>query len=196
MQRMAFWLVFLWSSWTIILPVSSNAQQVETPVYRDGDSWRVKVDVSHSGISRSGRCEEMYSEYLVKIENGKLKVYVSKTQETIDCPAITSQLLDKGEDRGFLKFPLRVGTSWSFQYQRGSPGTSRAAWVTAETKVSAWEKVKTEKGELEAYKIERAIGSDTETYWYAPAAKAIVLFDRKTARVQRRVTLVDFNVKE
>jgi len=28
-----------------LLPYSSNAQQAEAPVYKDGDWWRVKVDV-------------------------------------------------------------------------------------------------------------------------------------------------------
>ena len=29
----------------LLLPYSSNAQQAEAPVYKDGDWWRVKVDV-------------------------------------------------------------------------------------------------------------------------------------------------------
>jgi hypothetical protein len=41
--------------------------------------------------------------------------------------------------------------------------------------------VKSDKGEVQAFKVERVEGYVSETYFYSPQAKAIVLFDRKTA---------------
>lgn len=178
----------------------SYGQQADAPVYKDGDWWRVKVEVSYpGGISRAGRCEERYSEYTVKIEHGKPKVYGVKgsTQEEIDCPTVEAQLLDSGpETRGFLKFPLDVGRSWPFRYLRPNPG-GRARWTDVESKAISFEKVKTLKGEQDAFKIKRVISKDSsEIYFYSPRAKAIVLFDRKTDAVNRFITLVDFGVSD
>ena len=39
----------------LLVPYSSHAQQAEAPVYKDGDWWRVKVDVVRpAGVSVSG----------------------------------------------------------------------------------------------------------------------------------------------
>ena len=166
---------------------------VPAPRWEKGDWWQIKVEVAHSGISRSGLCEELYSDYLVKVgESGSPEVYGGEKKEIVDCSAVISQLLDQGDKRGFLKFPLRVGQSWSFQYLRTSPG-GKSRWVTAEHKVSGQEQVMIGGEKIETLKIERSIeGENTETYWYSPRAKANVLFRRSTARVNRTATVTGF----
>ena len=60
----------------LLLPYSSNAQQAEAPVYKDGDWWRVKVHVVRpAGVSVSGPVLERFPEYIVKFESNKPKVF-------------------------------------------------------------------------------------------------------------------------
>jgi hypothetical protein len=75
----------------LLVAYPSNAQQAEAPVYKDGDWWRVKVDVVRPpGVSVAGIQLERFAEYIVKFEAGKPKILGvegNQTQE-IDLPAI------------------------------------------------------------------------------------------------------------
>ena len=63
----------------LLVPYFSHAQQAEAPVYKDGDWWRVKVDmVRPAGVSVSGPVLERFPEYIVKFESNKPKVFVFK----------------------------------------------------------------------------------------------------------------------
>jgi hypothetical protein len=180
----------------------SYGQQAETPVYKDGDWWRVKVEtVFKPGVSRSGRCDESYPEYLVKIDQGKPMVFsVSGNKEgEIDCPTIVNELLNVGQEAGrYLKFPLALNSTWRFQGTgQGPRGPIR---FDENHKVLAWEKVQGSKGELDAFKIEASYatrGGDALTaYYYSPKAKCIVSFKLSTPAVDRTVTLADFSLAQ
>jgi len=194
-------LFFLLTAGSLLFTSSSLcAQQAEAPKYKDGDWWRVKVEFTHKGgVSRYGTCHELYPEYMVKIDEGKAKVFglSGSNQEAIDCPLIESQLLDSGSmRRGLLQFPLSVGKSWNYRYQTlGARG--RPVWNESNAKVTAWEKVKLPQAEFEAFKIESYLMSApqvTHTVHYALRVKAIILWKQDTTLVDRTVTLVDFNV--
>src|ERR671930_930987 len=97
---------------------SSYAQQSDAPVYRDGDWWRVKVEVARpAGVSVSGpQALESFPEYVVKIEAGNPKVLGVRENETkeIDSLPIISLVLGKPGWLGeLLKFPMRVGLTWT-----------------------------------------------------------------------------------
>ena len=177
-----------------------HAQQAEAPKYKDGDWWRVKVEFTHKGgFSRSGLCSENYPEYVVKIDQGKAKIFglSGANQEEIDCPLIESQLLDSGSmRRGLLQFPLSVGKGWNYRYQTtGRRG--QLVWNESSAKVTAWEKVKLPQAEFEAFKIESYLISASQVIHivhYAPRVKAIILWNQDTTSVNRTVTLVNFNV--
>jgi len=184
----------------LLVPLQiSYGQQAEAPVYKDGDWWRVKVEVVQKGYTRSGQCDEMYPEYLVRWEQGKPKVYrVSGTmQEEIDCPSMIRDLLNiPPDERGWLNFPLSLNKAWSFSYLSGGPGR-RSRRNYSENKVTTWEKVHTPKGEFDAFKIERLINPGLNYYlWYSPAAKAVIVFQRRATQSDRTVTLVDFNLSK
>jgi hypothetical protein len=52
----------------LLVPYPVNAQQAEAPVYKDGDWWRVKVDLSRpAGVSVAPGLEQ-FPEYIVKFE--------------------------------------------------------------------------------------------------------------------------------
>jgi hypothetical protein len=167
-------------------------------VYKDGDWWKVKVDVKyHSGGSRSV-CQDIYPEYTIRIVQGKPKVYGGASQNEVECPAIGAQLLgfrEEGETGiQYLKFPLSVGQGWTYQMFQQTTGGSRGRWVDLEHKVLAWERVSASKGDFEAFKIEILGRSGGATYYYSPTAKAIVRLENKSASSDRTVTLLDLNV--
>ena len=187
---------------------SSYAQQSDAPVYRDGDWWRVKVEVARpAGVSVSGpQALESFPEYVVKIEAGNPKVLGVRENETkeIDSLPIISLVLGKPGWLGeLLKFPMRVGLTWSdrFQFQ---PLGAQMRWEEARYEVQAWEKVKTVKGDFDAFKIlmhmtaptgPKGKGNEirTRTYYYAPDIKAIAsLHTSGTASVAS--TLIDFSL--
>lgn len=193
-----------------LAPHASDAQQVDAPVYKDGEWWRVKVEVSFSpGTSRSGRCDEIFAEYLVKIDRGRPKVYGIKDTEhqALDCPDIASQLLGLGPGGQpsrvrYLNFPLSLGQSWTFQSSATISGPGRRSVRTYEivSKVSSKEKVATPRGEFEAFKIERSGRPSQDiwrwTYYYSPAVKAIIRFEGSLSSELRTITLVDFSVNQ
>lgn len=52
----------------LLVAYSSHGQQAEAPVYKDGDWWRVKVDVVRpNDVFVSGPVLERFPEYIVKI---------------------------------------------------------------------------------------------------------------------------------
>ncbi len=174
----------------LLLPVLSYGQQAEAPVYKSGDWWRVKVEYELNYGSE--QCTEEYSEYLVKIDQGKPNVYgISKgKEEEIDCPLLARDLLNIPNEREYLKFPLTVKSNWSSRWL-----SRRGTYRYPDYKVSAWEKVRTPKGKFDTFKIQQFIaGNPRATYNYSPKIKAIILFKWSSRRIERTVTLVDFNV--
>jgi hypothetical protein len=198
-----FCFFFLWAS-------MSFSQQVAAPVYKEGDWWKIKVEVRYgTGISKSGYCEESYSQYMVKVDQDQKKVYGIKDekQEQLDCPDILEQLLGietEPNSQKYLAYPLAVGKTWTAQVaeerERKAP-TKRAnvRWLNLEYKVLAWEILKTPKGELGTFKIEVSgwpWGQQPPTYYYSPDAKAIVRLREQKERVTRIVTLLDYSVSK
>jgi hypothetical protein len=191
----------------LLLPYSSNAQQAEAPVYRDGDWWRVKVDmVRPAGVTVSGPVLERFPEYIVKFEANKPKVFGVQGNETeeADLPVVIPLVLGRPGWLGdMLRFPMRVGLSWSDRIKFQPPGMPLRS-EDARYEVQAWEKIKTPKGEFDAFKIVmtmRAPGPKplapgeirTHTYYYAPDVKAIASFD--TVGIARVASsLIDYNL--
>ena len=106
---------------TLCLPYSSNAQQAEAPIYKEGDWWRTRVDVVRpTGVSVAGPQLGGFPEYIVKFESGQAKVIGVRGDESkeIDAPPITALVLGEPGWRGdLLRFPMRVGLTWSDRFQ-------------------------------------------------------------------------------
>ncbi len=82
----------------LLIAHSSHAQQAEAPVYKDGDWWRVKVDmVRPAGVSVSGPVLERFPEYIVKFESNKPKVFGVQGNETVeaDLPVVIPLVLGR-----------------------------------------------------------------------------------------------------
>jgi len=111
----------------LLLPYSSNAQQAEAPVYKDGDWWRVKVDmVRPPGVSVAGEVLERFPEYIVRFESNQPKVFGVQGNESkeVSSQAVTALVLGRPAWLGeMLRFPLRVGLTWSDRIKFQPPGT-------------------------------------------------------------------------
>jgi hypothetical protein len=188
-------------------PYSSSAQQAEVPVYRDGDWWRIKLDtVRPAGVSISGPQFGGFPEYIVKIEAGGPKVFGirGEVSKELDAPPIVALVLGKTGWRGeLIKFPVRVGLFWSDRFQL-QPRGLLSRWEQGQYEVQAWEKIKTPKGEFEAFRIimtmavptgpkSKGTSNRTTTYYYAPEVKAIVSFTEEGSETNVVSTLVEFN---
>jgi hypothetical protein len=157
------------------------------------------------GFDVSGPCSEAYPEYVVRIAGGKPKVFdVTNDGETAtDCPLIAAKVLGRAD----LKFPLYAGLSWSERRSRQIPG-AETYLSRFKYEVTAWEKVKTPKGEFEAFKVVKSFllsppGAkgikshwQIQTYYYAPALKAIVQYRAEDEGFTATTTLVDSSLAQ
>jgi len=191
-----------------LAPYSSSAQQAEAPVYKDGDWWRVKVNVTRPpGVSVAGIQLESFAEYIVKFEASQPKVLGvegNRTQE-VDLPTIISLVLRRpGWSGDLLRFPMRVGFAWSDRFQFQPPGAQMRR-EEGRYEVQAWEKTKTLKGDFDAFKLvmnmtaptcPKGKGSAvrTRTYFYAPDVKAIVSLQTSGTDASVASTLIDFSL--
>jgi hypothetical protein len=190
----------------------SFAQQAEAPIYRDGDWWRVKVQVKRpTGVAVGGPQLGGFPEYLVRIDSGTHRVFGvhGEQRKEIEAPNIFSLVLGKPDWRGeLLKFPLQVGLKWSAWFTLQLPGL-RGRLSNANYEVQAWERVKTLKGEFDAFKILMEVPGLTTpqrggpsaraaSYYYAPKVKAIVYLEERSPpnspEAETTSALVDFNV--
>jgi hypothetical protein len=194
----------------LVLPSGPYAQQADAPVYKDGDWWRIRVEAKRPvGVSVEGPQLGGFPEYLVRAEKGAFKVFGIRgdRQKELDGSTIVSILLGKPGWRGeLLKFPIQVGLSWSGQFSLQMPGVQRQE--SAQYEVQSQERVKTLKGEIEAFKILMTVAEGTGrvgrslgraiTYYYSPQVKAIVYLREETSPggegAATTSTLVDFHV--
>ena len=193
----------------LFIPNSSYAQQAEAPVYKDGDWWRVKVDVVRpAGVSVSGPVLERFPEYIVKFESNKPKVFGVQGNETVevDLPVVIPLVLGRPGWLGdMLKFPLRVGLTWSDRVKFQPPGMQMRS-VEAKYEVQAFEKIKTPKSEFDAFKVVMTMSVPkgpkplaptevrTHTYYYAPDVKAIATFHTSATELSIASMLIDFSL--
>jgi len=196
----------------LILPSGPYAQQADAPVYKNGDWWRIRVEAKRPvSVSVEGPQLGGFPEYLVRAEKGGFRVFGIRgdQQKELDGSMIVSILLGRPGWRGeLLRFPIQVGLSWSGQFSLQMPGIQRQE--SAQYEVQSQERVKTLKGELEAFKILMTTAQRTGrvgrsqgrviTYYYSPQARAIVYLREETSSGAEGAvttsTLVDFNVNQ
>jgi hypothetical protein len=116
----------------------------------------VKVDVVRpAGVSVSGPVLERLPEYIVKFESNKPGVFGVQGNETVaaDLPVVIPLVLGRpGWLEDMLRFPMRVGLTWSDRVKFQPPGMQMRS-VEAKYEVQTFEKIKTPKGEFDAFKV-------------------------------------------
>jgi hypothetical protein len=190
-----------------LIAYSSHAQQAEAPLYKDGDWWRVKVNVVRPpGVSIAGSQAGGFPEYIIKFESGEPKVIGiegSKSKETNSPSAIGFVLGRTGWRGDLLRFPMRVGLTWSDRFQFQPRGLQMRS-EEGRYEVQSWEKIKTPKGEFNAFKLVMIMSVTkgrtpelrTTTYYYAPDIKAIISYNEAGTEVSLTSTLIDYNLSK
>jgi hypothetical protein len=165
-----------------LVSLAAGAQTADRPVIRAGDRWSFVVwyTVPSTTPNRHWVVTRVTGERIEATENGEPLAL------TPDLNALETPLV-RESNPGALRFPLEIGKRWSFRSDwlfkpKGSTGHG-----ATDVEVLAYEKVRVPAGEFDAFKLrsstrlsgESPIGSVYDgdrivTYWYAPAARAVV----------------------
>lgn len=187
------------------LPATAGAQAAERPQVRPGDRWQFAVyyAVPTTTPSRMWVIESVDADAIVGSENGQ------PLRLTPDLNPVESPLL-KQSGTELLRFPLRVGQQWTHVAQVQFKDNGSRAQVASQVRVEAWERVRVAAGEFDAFRLVaqgtihgtsyagsgQLRGETRTTYWYAPAAKAIVkMNNRNTYRGESTVELVSYELQ-
>ena len=158
------------------------AQQAERPDVKVGDQWQFAVyyTVPSTKPNRAWVITAVTPIAIEGTENGE-PLTLSRELNVLQSPE------QAYSNPRALAFPLEVGKRWRYTTEwlfkpKGSKGSS-----TIEVIVVGYEKVQVPAGEFEAFKLtskaslsgvspinSQYAGEVTTTYWYAPAARAIV----------------------
>jgi hypothetical protein len=191
--------------WLAVLPAAVLAQTAERPSVRPGDAWDFVVYYAQPSATpnRFWVVTSVGPREIVGTENGQL------LRLTPDLNPLESPLLRQAGTE-LLRFPLRVGQQWTHAARVQFKDNGSQAKVETQVRVAAYEKVRVPAGEFDAYRLVahgtiqgssyggsgQLKGETRTSYWYAPAAKAIVkLTNRNTYRGESTVELVAFRVQ-
>lgn len=156
----------------------SVAQKADRPAVKVGDRWTFEAHAQPSGVRQPSHTWVIGSVTPARIEgtdNGRPLVLTPELN--------ILQSADKQHaDQRLLSFPLAIGKHWSFTDHFGLLGFQTSARDTVSVEVIAHEEVRVPAGEFEAFRLEAKgtrvtpsyTGEIRWTYWYAPAARAIV----------------------
>jgi hypothetical protein len=158
------------------------AQKADRPLVRTGDRWQF---VEYYGIAstepnRAWVVTSVTPSRIEGTENGEPLLLTSELN-VLDSPR------NKNSNPKALSFPLEVGKQWRFASEWEFKVTGSKGSSIADVEVVSYEKVSVPAGDFEAFKLMlkgniRGISAKnsvieaevTATYWYAPAARAIV----------------------
>ncbi len=164
-------------------PVAQPAPltQAEAPVYAVGEQWSFKYENALEPAKNS-----TYTQTVTQADGNHAEINSGATILDASGNVVKSGTATYEPSDGKLRFPLRVGDSWSsaYTYTTGS----WEAIGQRQTKVVGAERVETPAGAFEAIRIEQMVawsagggnrgqGTTRETDWYAPAVGRIVKAD-------------------
>jgi len=166
----------------LLLPLGAAAQVADRPVTRVGDQWRFAAyySVPSTTPNRTWQITAVTPEGMEGTENGE-PLRLTQELNVLESPR------GKESNPRLLAFPLAVGKKWQFESDwEFKPKNSRGKYAVRVV-VAAYEKVSVPAGSFDAFKLtarealsgtspigSKYSGEATRTYWYAPAARAIV----------------------
>jgi hypothetical protein len=165
-----------------LVSTAARSEVAGAPVVAAGDEWHFVeyYDVPSVAPNRVWKVTTVTPVLIVATENGEPLILTSELN-VLDSPRV------RETNPQALSFPLAVGKRWRYTTQwlfkpKGSKGS-----LDHDVTVLAFERVQVPAGEFDAFKIvskaaisgtspvnSRFDGEVTRTYWYAPAARAIV----------------------
>lgn len=167
---------------TLLQSLCAQAQTAQRPAIAVGDNWQFVVyyTVPSRTPNRSWVITSVGSERLLGTENGEALTLTAELN-VVDSPrqSETNPLS--------LSFPLEVGKRWRYASNwLFKPKSSRGS-IVVDVAVVGYEPIEVIAGKFEAFKLAAIgelggsspsntfyAGQTTNTYWYAPAARAIV----------------------
>jgi len=167
------------------LPAPVAAQvpsaQADAPVFTAGEAWtfQYKNDLEPSKNST-------YTQTVGRVEDGRAIVNGGATILDANSNIVKLGSASYEPSDGKLRFPLRVGDSWSSSYAYRSG--SWKAIGDRHTTVVGVERIETAAGVFDAFRVEQVVswsatdirqrdGRTRETDWYAPSVGRIVKLD-------------------
>lgn len=161
---------------------SPLAQKADLPDVKAGDEWKFAVyyNVPTTTPNRAWAITSVSSIGMEGTENGE-PLRLTRELNVLESPRNTES------NPKALSFPLEVGKRWRYDSEWVfKPKASRGS-TTVDVAVVAHERIKVPAGEFDAFRLaatgslrgtspinSQYAGETTETYWYAPMARAIV----------------------
>ena len=161
--------------------VAQKAERVDRPNVKVGDQWQFAMSGSYKATAAnlSWVVTAVTPTEIRATENGQ-PLLLTRDMNQVESPR------RQDSDLRLLSFPLEVGKAWTYVNDyvlkdSGTKGQQKYSVV-----VLTYEKVRVPAGEFDAFKLEATgtfsgtayvgpvSGSSSRTYWYAPAARAIV----------------------
>jgi hypothetical protein len=160
------------------LTAPALAQKAERPALKAGDRWRFETKINGAAVKWLDRVWVVTSVTPLEIdgtENGK-PLQLTPNLNNIQSPSRTDT------DRRLLVFPLEIGKRWRFSNEYTVASIDVPSRSDYRVGVAGYEKVHVAAGDFDAFKLLAKgrwkagglSGQTTLTYWYAPAARAIV----------------------
>ena len=158
------------------------AQRAEQPVVKAGDQWQFVeyYTVASTTPNRTWVVTSVTPAGIIGTDNGE-PLRLTADLNVVDSPR------ERNSNSTMLRFPLEVGSHWSFANDYLFKPKSSEGRAVTDVMVVGHERVTVVAGEFDAFKLEARsrlsgttpVGSRVDaqtltTYWYAPAARAIV----------------------
>ena len=158
------------------------AQRAERPDVRVGDEWQFVVyyTVPSTTPNRTWVVKAVSPTRIEGTDNGN-PLLLTTDLNVVDSPR------ERNSNSTLLRFPLEVGSHWSFANDYLFKPKSSEGRAVTDVMVVGHERVTVVAGEFDAFKLEarsrlggvtpiksRVDAETRTTYWYAPAARAIV----------------------
>jgi hypothetical protein len=180
------------------------AQMAERPDVKAGDQWKFVVyySVPSGTPNRTWLVASVSGTSIEAVENGE-PLTLTRELNVIESPR------DKYSNSRLLAFPLTVGKQWQYVTDWVFKPKGSVGKATVDVTVTGHEKVRVPAGEFDAFKLTSResvsgtspigsvyAGETTRTYWYAPAARAIVkAVSHNPYLGPSTVELVDFDLR-
>ena len=166
-----------------LLASPATAQKADRPSVKVGDQWRFETRLGPAGVKSSDIVRVITSVTPSRVEgteNGQPLV-MTPDLNNIESPR------RKDSDLRLLSFPLAVGKQWKFTDDYEIMFENVPSRGNFSAKVVGYGKVRVPAGEFDAFKLEAkgkwvtggATGEASLTYWYAPAARAVVKIEER-----------------
>lgn len=164
-----------------VATLAQTAAKADRPDVKVGDQWQFRISANDRApeLNLTWVVTEVTPTEIKATENGQ-PLLLTRDMNQLESPRRTDS------DLKLLSFPLEVGKAWTHVNNyvlkdTGTKGQQKYSMV-----VLTYEKVRVPAGEFDAFKLEATgsfsglgyvgpvSGLSSRTYWYAPAARAIV----------------------